>query len=289
MVSLELLTSLDGLLWLQSGKQVGERFQQHQTTVSRNQKKCAQTFGVSIRKQQGCWSIEGDSQLLELEREVHQHARFLGQAPLRLEANGWLDGALCEPSPDGWVLGSSKPLGVSRARQLLQERIVDAWLCPLPDQPSGEPQLSIQPLCTMALRPMVKPDHPLLRASALSLDQVKAYPWQALKRGSYPKTQKQLEAAGLWPPSRRTRQLNEQLWDGRSESEVLVRIGSVLNEGPAQPSLIPLPLPNAALSGIALVMHREHADRPAMHGLKQALIQRLQREQTRCPDLQVLS
>ena len=78
MVSLDLLSSLDGLLWLQAGKQVGTTFQQHQTTVSRNQRKCAQTFGLTLRKQKGTWALEGSTDLLNLEREVHQAARFIG-------------------------------------------------------------------------------------------------------------------------------------------------------------------------------------------------------------------
>ncbi len=57
MVSLELLSSLDGLIWLQSGKKVGEIFHQHQTTVSRNLKKCSQAFGVSFLETR--WSLVG--------------------------------------------------------------------------------------------------------------------------------------------------------------------------------------------------------------------------------------
>ena len=41
MVSLDLLSALDGLIWLQSGERVANLFMQHQTTESRNQKKCA--------------------------------------------------------------------------------------------------------------------------------------------------------------------------------------------------------------------------------------------------------
>ena len=53
MVSLELLSSLDGLLWLQSGAKVGALFQQHQTTVSRNQKnvfKSLESHSLNTRK-----------------------------------------------------------------------------------------------------------------------------------------------------------------------------------------------------------------------------------------------
>lgn len=74
MVSLELLSGLDGLLWLQSGAKAGALFQQHQTTVSRNQKKCVQVFGISLFKHKKKWSKHGDEILLELERKVHQAA-----------------------------------------------------------------------------------------------------------------------------------------------------------------------------------------------------------------------
>ena len=86
MVTVDQLCCLDGLIWLQSGNAVGALTLQHQTTVSRNQRKCAKTFGVDVLKRDGLWQIEGDCQLLELERGVHQAARLkLGQG-LRLEA-----------------------------------------------------------------------------------------------------------------------------------------------------------------------------------------------------------
>jgi hypothetical protein len=79
MVSLDLLSSFDGMIWLQSGRKVGELFEQHQTTISRNQKKCAQVFGIKLQKVRNNWQPQGDSLLLQLERMVHQVARLQGQ------------------------------------------------------------------------------------------------------------------------------------------------------------------------------------------------------------------
>ena len=289
MVSLDLLTSLDGLLWLQAGKQVGETFQQHQTTVSRNQKKCARTFGLTLRKQKGTWALEGSTDLLNLEREVHQAARFEGQAPLRLEGNGWMDGLLCTPPPSGWLSGACKPVGSARCLELLRERIVDAWLCPLPDLPSLDPRLSIHPLCALPMRLMVAPDHPLLNQNDLSLERVKRYPWQRIKPGAYPGTEHLLKAHGVWPPARRGQNRQPPQDEGPHETSFRVHIGSILTSQPQQPALVPLPLNLEAVTGVALIVLREHADRPAIRNLDARLRQTLQEARNLHPEIQLLA
>ena len=108
MVSLDLLSSFDGMIWLQSGKKVGALFDQHQTTISRNQKKCAQAFGIKLQKIRSYWEPQEDSQLLQLERVVHQVARFQGKSSLRLDASRWLDSSIFNPPPPGWLVSSAK-------------------------------------------------------------------------------------------------------------------------------------------------------------------------------------
>lgn len=289
MVSLDLLSSLDGLLWLQAGKQVGATFQQHQTTVSRNQRKCAQTFGLTLRKQKGTWALEGSTDLLNLEREVHQAARFIGQAPLRLESNGWMDGLLCTPPPPGWLTGACKPAGRSRCLALLHERIVDAWLCPLPDIPSKDSSLSINPLCSVPMRLMVAPDHPLLNQQDLSLERLRRYPWQRIQPGAYPGTEHLLKAHGLWPPSRRGQNRETPLDEEPYGGTFRVHIGSVLTSQPEQPALVPLPLNLEAVSGVALIVLRDHADRPAIQHLQAKLRQTLQEARNLYPEIQLLA
>ena len=135
MVSLDLLSSLDGLLWLQSGSKVGALFQQHQTTVSRNQKKCAQLLGITLGKYKNKWETHGDLTLLQLERKVHQLARLQGKSSLRLDANRWLDSYLFDPPPPGWLIGSANNLSDPHSLECLQQRIVDLCLFPLTDLP----------------------------------------------------------------------------------------------------------------------------------------------------------
>ena len=162
-------------IWLQSGKQVGERFHQHQTTVSRNLKKCSEIFGLSFQKSSGQWSVDGDPQLLNLERKVHQCARFLQKAPLRLDVSFCLVGDLVSPAPSGWLIGRSKNLGTPHSQHLLMTNVVDAWLCPLHEAPCGD-RPGILHLCHLPMRLLVFPDHPLLKRAELTLDQVKEYP-----------------------------------------------------------------------------------------------------------------
>jgi len=123
------------MIWLQSGKKVGEIFEQHQTTISRNKKKCAQIFGIKLQKIGNHWQPKEDSLLLQLERMVHQMARLQGKSSLRLDANRWLDHSLLNPPPSEWIVSSTKNFSDSHSLECLEQRIVDAWLCPLRDLP----------------------------------------------------------------------------------------------------------------------------------------------------------
>ena len=130
MVSLDLLASFDGMIWLQSGEKVGALFEQHQTTISRNQKKCAQAFNIKLQKKGYNWQHQGNSILLQLERRVHQIARLRGESSLRLDANRWLDHSLLNPPPPGWIVSSAKNFSNHHSLECLEQRIVDASLYP---------------------------------------------------------------------------------------------------------------------------------------------------------------
>lgn len=290
MVSLELLSSLDGLIWLQSGKKVGEIFHQHQTTVSRNLKKCSQAFGVSFLKQGGAWLVEGDRQLLKLEREVHQCARFQGKAPLRLEANGWNSSVLSSPSPAGWVTGTSQVLGVEHALQLLLNHIVDAWLCPLPDAPSNHAELSAIQLCKVPMQLLVAPGHPLLQQTDLTLEEIKHYPLQWMPAKRYPGTVAMVEKLGLQPRATR-KQTPEPETEPPSPqaSSGVVHLCCELTLSRANPALVPLALNLDAHTGVALIIRREHSNNGCISRLCSDLRKRLRHLQQSHPEIQLLS
>ena len=146
MVSLELLSSLDGLLWLQSGTKVGTLFQQHQTTVSRNQKKCSRVFDITLFKQNKKWVVNGDQTLLQLERKVHQTARLQGKSRLRIEVNEWIKNSHFNPPPMGWIVGSTDNVDDPYSIQCLKKHIIDACLCPISYIPAESQEFSIIPI-----------------------------------------------------------------------------------------------------------------------------------------------
>ena len=146
--------------------------------MSRNQRKCAQAE----------WHVLGDPTLLNLERRVHQHARFQGQRPLRLEATYWSGPLLCTPTPPGWVLGLCNIVGIARNVQLVRERIVDAWLCGLPDLPDpNDPDLTAIVQTTMPVHCTVAAGHSLLRRDPLDLEALADFPSLALPKGPTPR------------------------------------------------------------------------------------------------------
>ena len=287
LVSLDLLTSLDGLIWLQSGKQVGIKFQQHQTTVSRNQKKCSQIFGLELKKHHGIWAIEGRNELLEMERKVHQFARFSGKAPLRIEVNSWNNGFLDSLNLGAWLTGACKPPGVNRCQYLLLANIVDAWLCPLDDTPSEIYGLKILPLCRVPLHLMVPTNHPLLSRSRITLDETKLYPWKQIPKGAYPKTEEQLRALGLWPTKHRNHKFEEALGD-QNKLNFMVQLGTILLHEESSTNLVPLPIELGANTGVSLIFRQEYAKHKAIEDLITSLRKRLKNHQTHHPEIQLL-
>lgn len=143
MVSLELLSSLDGLVWLQSGIELGKLFQEHQTTVSRNQKKCSQIFGITLTKFKCKWEVKGDASLLKLERKIHQIARMKGMCRLRLEVGSYFDMPLNNQLSQNWLLGKSNNHNEMHHIKCLRDHIIDACLCPLNKLPTEAQDLEV--------------------------------------------------------------------------------------------------------------------------------------------------
>ena len=291
MVSLELLSSLDGLIWLQSGTKVGELFHQHQTTVSRNLKKCSEAFGLSIHKQNGGWLIEGDCELLNLERAVHQSARFLGKAQQRLEVNGWSNSVLCCPPPTGWVASTSQAnlLEPQQTLQLLRDNIIDAWLCLSPEVPQENEEYCVVDLCEAPIELLVAPEHPLLDCESVSLEALKNYPLQRNLSKSFPGTVARLKKINLWPQTSdnyRKPQLDQVNQQGVNLS---LHLNSLLADYPETYDLVPLPMSLNIKTGISLVhKHSLGNNNPSIHSLCGFLRRQLRLHQSKCSSLQIL-
>ncbi|MFM7269791.1 MAG: LysR substrate-binding domain-containing protein [Cyanobium sp.] len=243
-----------------------------------------------MQRVEGEWCLVGDAQLLQLQRHVHQRARWLHRQPLRLEATYWSGPLLCTPAPEPWLLGRADIVGVARNLQLLRERIVDAFVAGLPDIPApDDADLTTIALSSMPVFFVARADHPLVGQAYLTLEQIARYPSLALPEGSYPQVERSLRALGLWSDPARMQRYRRDLWEGRAANELTIGYGTALSLAVSGDGLVRLPLELPFRSGEALVVRREFADHPQLHALRRQLIGRLQALAQRHPDLQVLS
>lgn len=276
MLSLESLACLDLSLWLRSGEASGQRLGLSQSTVSRNCRKALQLFQLKLHKKEQEWQLQGDTFLLQLERRVHQLARWQGLALLRLEATYWSGPLLASPAPEHWLLGNCDIVGVGLPLALLQQGVIDAWLASGPDWPDDDdPNLIALPLCHYPVHLVVNANHPLLQQASISWDDVAAFPSLALPPGNYPKVQACLQKLGLWNSPMRMGRYQRERWEGRTEKDLTIGYATVLSEQVAGPmARLPLGLPLA--SGEALVLRREFASHPQTLALAAELQRRLE-------------
>jgi hypothetical protein len=128
-VSTESLACFDFLQWLGSGELASKQLVCDQSTISRNSIEVQKTFGINLKRQPGdSYRVVGDSYLLKLERQVHQLARFMGMAPLRLHRITGL-GHLPKRLPRGWCCNiPSKYEWLIDGASLLENHVIDACI-----------------------------------------------------------------------------------------------------------------------------------------------------------------
>lgn len=263
-----MLEAFDALLWLRAADQVQSRYGTSEATTSRYRKRCLELFGLAMERRQGEWELIGDTTLLLRERQVHQEARWRCYRPLRLEATYWSAPLLTAPPLPGWVLGVSNIVGVRRTFQLVEQRIVDALVIGLPDQPTAKtPDLLSIPIVRMPVFYLVAPGHPLLSRPRLSVADVAEFPSLALPEGSYPLVEQALRRLGLWNDGVRMARYRRDLWEGRAEQELVVGYGTSLSLEASGDTLCRLPLQLPFSSGDALVVRREYGQHPQLQAL----------------------
>ncbi|MEY4431627.1 MAG: hypothetical protein RLZZ533_1563 [Cyanobacteriota bacterium] len=289
MIEQQVLEGLDGLQWLGSGEEASRVLGISQATVSRYSQRVLQLFGLRMERQQGEWQLIGDASFLQLERRVHQVARRMGHRPLRLEATYWSAPTLCADLPAQWRLGRSNIVGVARNLQLVQERIVDAWIAGLPDLPGADhPELTAIVLSHMPVVFTCSPGHPLLQLQQPSLEDVAAFPSLALPAGSYPVVEAELRRIGLWNDAIRMRRYRRDRWEGRVENDLVVGYGTPLSLRVCGGQLCPLPLQLPFHSGDALVVHRDFLGHPALETLLGHLRTNLQQLAQEHPEITLI-
>ena len=293
-IPLDKLDALDLTIWLGSGDQAALRLQISQSNVSRRLNSVLKQLDLKLLRHEQEWQLRGPAErldLLGLERQVHQMARWQDLAPRRLEGTYWSGPLLATPEPDGWIGGTHCIVGVQRPLLLLRQRLIDGWIGAGPDWPApDDPDLAVLMLCRLPVHLVVAPDHPLARrmqaGAALCWDDVAAYPALALPPGAYPQVEVALRRLGLWNTPLRMNRYRRERWEGRTEAELQVGYATVLSEQIAG-RLVRLPLALPFSSGEALVVHRQWVDHPHTRSLWQLLLQRLQPWAAQHPELEL--
>lgn len=285
MLSLESLASLDLCIWLRSGQAAGRHLALNQSSVSRKCGQALELFDLELIKQDQEWSLQGDPTLLQLERRVHQLARWQNLAPLRLEATYWSGPLLATPEPEGWMLGMCDIVGVGLPLALMRQRVIDGWIASGPDWPDpDDPELVALPLCRYPVHLVVGPNHPLLNQGPITWDDVAAFPSLALPPGTYPLVEACLKQLGLWNAPVRMGRYRRERWEGQAEADLTIGYATVLSERVAG-SLVRLPLDLPLDSGESLVVRREFGQHPHTLGLAAELHRRLEPFAAAAPEI----
>jgi hypothetical protein len=257
----------------------------NQSSVSRKCGQALELFDLELIKQDQEWSLQGDPTLLQLERRVHQLARWQNLAPLRLEATYWSGPLLATPEPEGWMLGMCDIVGVGLPLALMRQRVIDGWIASGPDWPDpDDPELVALPLCRYPVHLVVGPNHPLLNQGPITWDDVAAFPSLALPPGTYPKVEACLKQLGLWNAPVRMGRYRRERWEGQAEADLTIGYATVLSERVAG-SLVRLPLDLPLDSGESLVVRREFGQHPHTLGLAAELHRRLEPFAAAAPEI----
>ena len=293
MVSQEDLAGLDLFLWHGSGPKAAALLQCNQSTISRRVQRCTDVFGVKLKRRLGEWGLSDHSPLLQMEREIHQMARLLGQHPLRLEGFPVGAGPLVKPPPPGWSIGPLDAVGTLSPLALLRDRVIDAWLTDaaedLPktlDFPAVVWPLARQPITLIA-----HPNHPLAGETHLNLSDLQRFPATTIPADGYPRSHALCADIGLGSLEVAKRRYDPESWEGQTADQVTLAFTTPLNAR-TFPALVPLDSGPLFTNRLALVCRSDVADHPQpqeLHCLLVARLQHLQRHHPQLARLQLLA
>jgi len=260
LIDLIALESFDTIQWLGSGKEVSKRYLRNQSTVSRDCAKVKKLFKIDLIRINDELEINGDLEFINLERRVHQEARFMNLRHLRLEATYWSAPTLCKVLPSNWILGRSNIVGSRRNIHLVRDRIVDAWIGGLPDIPDrSDSELATIHISRMPIFLVCAPNHPLLRRTNIELKDIRVFPILSTPEGAYPKFEKSLKELGLWSNPVNMKRYKREFWEGKAEQDVVIGFATPLSFMVSGGSLCRLSYKLPIQSGDALIVRREFA------------------------------
>jgi hypothetical protein len=225
------LIALDHLCWLGSGRRVADRMECNPSTVSRKAEACAVSLGLLLRKRAGLWMLYGDGELLEAERQLHQRYRLAGYGPLRLDVSADLARLLNDPPHDGWRSGGQGHFSFRRPLELLEQRVIDAWLCSFCEELPALEEVGWQVMELLELPLLLLADagHELLADGGAGADDpavLRSFPCLALPDHCQPSRQALLQRLGLGGLLLSIERHDDDKWDGALDDRHTIRPGT---------------------------------------------------------------
>ncbi|MDB4677791.1 substrate-binding domain-containing protein [Synechococcus sp. AH-551-A21] len=232
MISINDLKQLDFQIWLRSGEECAKRLFTTQSTISRRNAETLKTLDLKIKRDEfGEWITEGDTTLLNMERNIHQLYRLgNNDEKLRLEATFWSGPTLAKPVPEGWISGVWNHVGMTRPLHLIREGIIDAWISSYqPDLPEPDnPDFAVIDLCKTPVKLVANEHHPLANKKDICKQDLESFPALSLPQGWFPRTEEKLRSHGLWSTEARMKRYKKKLWEGKTEDQTTLSYATCL-------------------------------------------------------------
>ncbi|MFN9631474.1 MAG: hypothetical protein ACK59A_14785 [Cyanobacteriota bacterium] len=291
MVTQEYLAGLDLLLWQGSGPKAAAQMQCNQSTISRRVQRCVEVFDLRLKRVQGEWVLRKPTQLLCMQREIHQVARLQGHHPLRLE--GFPGGAapLLTPPPPGWSLGPLDAVGTVSPLGLLRDRVIDAWVTDAGDDLVLDFPAVVWPLARQPITLLAHPEHPLAGVAHLSLADLLRFPTPMIPAEGYPRSHAICADIGLGTVEITKRRYDPESWEGQTADRTSLVFTTPLNAC-VFPDLVPLDTGPLFTNRLVLVCRSDVSESPRVQELHRVLLDRLQdlrRHQPRLDSLQLIA
>ena len=278
MISIADLKYLDFQIWLRSGEECAKRLFTTQSTISRRNAETLKTLDLKTKRDEfGEWIMEGDTRLLNMERNIHQLYRLSNhEEKLRLEATFWSGPTLATPVPEGWINGVWDHVGMTRPLHLIREGIIDAWISSYqPDLPEPDnPDFAIIDLCKTPVKLVANQYHPLAKKKDICKQDLESFPALSLPKGWFPRTEEKLRSHGLWSTEARMKRYKKELWEGKTEDQSTLSYATCLGLE-AMKNLSVLDYDLDLISGESLIVKKSLTDSEEIHSLVSRLKERI--------------
>ena len=225
----------------------------------------------------GEWVLEGETELLKMERNIHQLYRVINnEEKLRLEATFWAGPTLATPVPKGWINGVWDHVGIMRPLHLIREGIIDAWISSYePDLPErDDADFAVINLCKTPVKLVANIHHPLATKKNISKQDLAAFPSLSLPTGWFPRTEAKLRSHGLWSSEIRMNRYTKQQWEGKIEDQITLSYATCLGLEVME-NLTTLDYDLELNSGESLVVKKSLLDNEKIQSLSSCLKKRI--------------